>query len=231
MLRSCETLSALSAMMQEEMKKAAALAALAYVKPGMVVGVGTGSTVNHFIDALADIKGRIDGTVASSEASAERLKKAGLPVLELNETGDLPLYVDGADEATKYLHLIKGGGGALTREKIIAQASAKFVCIADESKLVDVLGRFPLPVEVIPMARSLVARELVKLGGEPVLRERFTTDNGNLILDVHNLKILNPVEVEERLNHIPGVVTNGLFARRPADVLILGTAQGTQTLA
>lgn len=217
-------------MMQEEMKKAAALAALAYIKPGMVVGVGTGSTVNHFIDALADIKGRIDGTVASSEASAERLKKAGLPVLELNETGDLPLYVDGADEATKYLHLIKGGGGALTREKIIAQASAKFVCIADESKLVDVLGRFPLPVEVIPMARSLVARELVKLGGEPVLRERFTTDNGNLILDVHNLKILNPVEVEERLNHIPGVVTNGLFARRPADVLILGTAQGIQTL-
>ena len=212
------------------MKKAAALAALAYIKPGMVVGVGTGSTVNHFIDALADIKGRIDGTVASSEASAERLKKAGLPVLELNETGDLPLYVDGADEATKYLHLIKGGGGALTREKIIAQASAKFVCIADESKLVDVLGRFPLPVEVIPMARSLVARELVKLGGEPVLRERFTTDNGNLILDVHNLKILNPVEVEERLNHIPGVVTNGLFARRPADVLILGTAQGIQTL-
>lgn len=217
-------------MMQEEMKKAAALAALAYIKPGMVVGVGTGSTVNHFIDALADIKGRIDGAVASSEASAERLKKAGLPVLELNETGDLPLYVDGADEATKYLHLIKGGGGALTREKIIAQASAKFVCIADESKLVDVLGRFPLPVEVIPMARSLVARELVKLGGEPVLRERFTTDNGNLILDVHNLKILNPVEVEERLNHIPGVVTNGLFARRPADVLILGTAQGIQTL-
>ncbi len=197
----------------------------------MVLGVGTGSTVNYFIDALADVKGKIDGTVASSEASAERLKKARLPVLELNETGDLPLYVDGADEATKYLHLIKGGGGALTREKIIAQASEKFVCIADESKLVDVLGRFPLPVEVIPMARSLVARELVKLGGEPVLRERFTTDNGNLIIDVHNLKILNPVEVEERLNHIPGVVTNGLFARRPADVLILGTAEGIKTLS
>ena len=221
----------LSAMTQEDMKKAAALAALDYIKPGMVVGVGTGSTVNYFIGALADMKGRIDGTVASSEASAERLKKAGLPVLELNEAGDLPLYVDGADEATKYLHLIKGGGGALTREKIVAQASKKFVCIADESKLVDVLGRFPLPVEVIPMARSLVGRELVKLGGEPVLRERFTTDNGNLILDVHNLKILNPVEVEERLNHIPGVVTNGLFARRPADVLILGTAQGIKTLA
>lgn len=220
----------LRTMVQEDMKKAAARAALDYIKPGMVLGVGTGSTVNHFIDALADIKGKIDGTVASSEASAERLKKAGLPVLELNETGDLPLYVDGADEATKYLHLIKGGGGALTREKIVAQASEKFVCIADESKLVDVLGRFPLPVEVIPMARSLVARELVKLGGEPVLRERFTTDNGNLILDVHNLKILNPVEVEERLNHIPGVVTNGLFARRPADVLILGTAQGIKTL-
>jgi ribose 5-phosphate isomerase A len=216
--------------MQDEMKKAAARAALDYIKPGMILGVGTGSTVNHFIDALADIKGKIDGTVASSEASAERLKKAGLAVLELNETGDLPLYVDGADEATKHLHLIKGGGGALTREKIVAQASEKFVCIADESKLVDVLGRFPLPVEVIPMARSLVARELVKLGGEPVLRERFTTDNGNLILDVHNLKILNPVEVEERLNHIPGVVTNGLFARRPADVLILGTAQGIKTL-
>lgn len=220
----------LRTMVQEDIKKAAARAALDYIKPGMVLGVGTGSTVNHFIDALADIKGKIDGTVASSEASAERLKKAGLPVLELNETGDLPLYVDGADEATKYLHLIKGGGGALTREKIVAQASEKFVCIADESKLVDVLGRFPLPVEVIPMARSLVARELVKLGGEPVLRERFTTDNGNLILDVHNLKILNPVEVEERLNHIPGVVTNGLFARRPADVLILGTAQGIKTL-
>lgn len=216
--------------MQDEMKKAAARAALDYIKPGMILGVGTGSTVNHFIDALADIKGKIDGTVASSEASAERLKKAGLAVLELNETGDLPLYVDGADEATKHLHLIKGGGGALTREKIVAQASEKFVCIADESKLVDVLGRLPLPVEVIPMARSLVARELVKLGGEPVLRERFTTDNGNLILDVHNLKILNPVEVEERLNHIPGVVTNGLFARRPADVLILGTAQGIKTL-
>lgn len=217
-------------MMQEHMKKAAAVAALDYIKPGMILGVGTGSTVNYFIDALADIKGRIDGTVASSEGSAERLKEAGLPVFELNETGDLPLYVDGADEATKYLHLIKGGGGALTREKIVAQASEQFVCIADESKLVDVLGRFPLPVEVIPMARSLVARELVKLGGEPVLRERFTTDNGNLILDVHNLKILNPVEVEERLNHIPGVVTNGLFARRPADVLILGTAQGIKTL-
>ena len=213
------------------MKKAAALAALDHIKPGMVLGVGTGSTVNYFIDALADVKGKIDGTVASSEASAERLKKARLPVLELNETGDLPLYVDGADEATKYLHLIKGGGGALTREKIIAQASEKFVCIADQSKLVDVLGRFPLPVEVIPMARSLVARELVKLGGEPVLRERFTTDNGNLIIDVHNLKILNPVEVEERLNHIPGVVTNGLFARRPADVLILGTAEGIKTLS
>lgn len=218
-------------MTQEDMKKAAALAALDHIKPGMVLGVGTGSTVNYFIDALADVKGKIDGTVASSEASAERLKKARLPVLELNETGDLPLYVDGADEATKYLHLIKGGGGALTREKIIAQASEKFVCIADQSKLVDVLGRFPLPVEVIPMARSLVARELVKLGGEPVLRERFTTDNGNLIIDVHNLKILNPVEVEERLNHIPGVVTNGLFARRPADVLILGTAEGIKTLS
>ncbi|MFQ6021944.1 MAG: ribose-5-phosphate isomerase RpiA [Acidiferrobacterales bacterium] len=217
-------------MSQDEMKKAAALAALEYVEPGMVIGVGTGSTVNYFIDALAGIKGKIDGAVASSVATAERLKKNGMVVLELNETGDLSLYVDGADEATKFLHLIKGGGGALTREKIVAQASEKFVCIADENKLVDVLGRFPLPVEVIPMARSLVGREIVKLGGEPALRHDFRTDNGNIILDVHNLKILNPVEMEEKLNHIPGVVTNGLFARRPADVLILGTAEGVNTL-
>ena len=217
-------------MNQEEMKQAAAVAALDYVESGTVIGVGTGSTVNHFIDALAGIKGKIDGAVASSVATAERLKQHGIVVLELNETGDLPLYVDGADEATRHLHLIKGGGGALTREKIVAQASERFVCIIDETKLVDVLGAFPLPLEVILMARSLVGREIVKLGGEPALRHGFTTDNGNIILDVRNLKILNPVEIEERLNQIPGVVTNGLFARRPADVLILGGAEGTRSL-
>ncbi len=216
--------------MQDEMKKAAALAALEYVESGSIIGVGTGSTANHFIDALATIKGKIDGTVASSNATAERLKRHGIPVLDLNATGGLKLYVDGADEATHHLHLIKGGGGALTREKIVAAASEVFVCVADESKLVDVLGKFPLPVEVIPMARSYVAREIVKLGGEPVLRQGFTTDNGNLILDVHNLNLINPVELEEKLNQIVGVVTNGLFARRPADVLILGTASGIKTL-
>ena len=212
------------------MKKAVAKAALEYVEPGTVVGVGTGSTANHFIDFLATIKGKLEGTVASSLASAERLKKHGIPVFDLNAVGDLPLYVDGADESSRHLHLIKGGGGALTREKIVAAASKKFVCIADESKLVDVLGKFPLPVEVIPMARSYVAREIVKLGGQPVLREGFTTDNGNVILDVHNLKILNPVELETRLNNIVGVVTNGLFALRPADVLLLGTATGVKTV-
>jgi len=217
-------------MSPDEKKKAVALAALEYVESGWVIGVGTGSTANHFIDALARIKGKLDGAVASSNATAERLKKAGIPVLDLNATGDLPLYVDGADEATKYLHLIKGGGGALTREKIVAAASARFVCVADDSKLVDVLGKFPLPVEVIPMARSLVARKIVQLGGQPVLRENFKTDNGNIILDVHNLSILNPVELEEKLDHLAGVVTNGLFARRPADVLLLGGDQGVLTL-
>lgn len=217
-------------MTQDDKKKAAALAALEYVEPGTVIGVGTGSTANHFVDALAKIRGKIDGAVASSLATAERLKKAGIPVLDLNATGGLPLYVDGADEATRHLHLVKGGGGALTREKIVAAASAKFICVADDSKLVDVLGKFPLPVEVVPMARSYVARELVKLGGQPVLREGFTTDNGNQILDVHHLTILNPVELEERLDHIAGVVTNGLFARRPADVLLLGTGRGVEAL-
>ncbi len=217
-------------MTPDEMKKAAAEAALDYVKAGMVVGIGTGSTANHFIDALARVKGRVEGTVASSYASAERLKKHGIPVLDLNSCGDLALYVDGADESTRHRHLIKGGGGALTREKIVAAASKQFVCIADDSKLVDVLGKFPLPVEVIPMARSYVAREIVKLGGQPRLREGFTTDNGNVILDVHNLSILDPVELETRLDHIAGVVTNGLFARRPADVLILGGAGGVRVL-
>lgn len=217
-------------MTPEEKKKAAALAALEYIESGWVIGVGTGSTANHFIDALAKTKGKLDGAVASSNATAERLKKVGIPVLDLNATGDLPLYVDGADEATKHLHLVKGGGGALTREKIVAAASRKFVCIADDSKLVDVLGKFPLPVEVIPMARSLVARKIVELGGQPVLRENFKTDNGNIILDVHNLSILNPVELEEKLDRLAGIVTNGLFARRPADVLLLGGDQGVRTL-
>lgn len=212
------------------MKKAAAQAALGYVETGTIIGIGTGSTANHFIDLLAGIKGKIEGTVASSVASADRLKKHGIPVFDLNAVGDLSLYVDGADESSHHLHLIKGGGGALTREKIVAAASKTFVCIADETKLVDVLGKFPLPVEVIPMARSYVARQIVKLGGQPVLREGFTTDNGNVILDVHNLKIMNPVELEGKLNNIVGVVTNGLFALRPADVLILGTPNGAKTL-
>ena len=219
-----------NSMTADEKKKAVALAALEYVESGWVIGVGTGSTANQFIDGLAKIKGKLDGAVASSNATVERLKKAGIPVLELNATGDLPLYVDGADEATKHLHLIKGGGGALTREKIVAAASKKFICIADDSKLVDVLGKFPLPIEVIPMARSLVARRIVELGGQPVLRENFKTDNGNIILDVHNLNILNPVELEEKLDHLAGVVTNGLFARRPADVLLLASDQGVRKL-
>lgn len=217
-------------MTKDEMKKAAAEAALDYVETGTIVGVGTGSTANFFIDALARIKHKIEGTVASSVASAERLKAHGIAVLDLNAAGELPLYVDGADEANKYLQLIKGGGGALTREKIVAGASRKFVCVADESKLVDVLGAFPLPVEVIPMARSMVAREIVKRGGRPVLRERFVTDNGNVILDVHNLQIMEPARLEADLNNIPGVVTNGIFALRPADVLILGGPGGVRTL-
>lgn len=217
-------------MNQDQMKKAAAEAAIAYVEPGMVVGVGTGSTANHFIDLLAEIRDRIDGTVASSEASAQRLRGHGIQVMDLNAAGQLPLYVDGADESNREMHLIKGGGGALTREKIVAAASDRFVCIADESKLVDVLGAFPLPVEVIPMARAYVVRELVRLGGQPVLREGFITDNGNVILDVHNLQISNPTDMERRINQLAGVVTVGIFAQRPADVLILGGADGVRTL-
>ena len=217
-------------MTQDELKQAVAKAAIAFVPVGCIVGVGTGSTANYFIDELAQIKHKIDGAVASSDASAQRLKKHGIEVLELNNVSELPVYIDGADEITRHLAMIKGGGGALTREKIVAAVARKFVCIADQSKLVDVLGRFPLPVEVVPMARSYVARELVKLGGQPVLRQGFTTDNGNVILDVHNLKIINPVELEERINQITGVVTNGLFARRGADVLLLATASGVQTL-
>ena len=216
-------------MNQDEMKKVAAKAAMDYVEEG-VIGVGTGSTVNHFIDFLATAKGRIEGAVSSSDASTERLKAHGIPVYDLNAVGGLALYVDGADESNHRLHLIKGGGGALTREKILAAASKRFVCIADESKLVRVLGEFPLPVEVIPMARGHVARELVKLGGTPAWRGGFVTDNGNLILDVQNLEIMEPVELEQTINGIAGVVTVGIFAMRPADVLILGTEKGAKTV-
>jgi len=217
-------------MTQDELKKASAEAALEYVESGMIVGVGTGSTANYFIDGLAKIKGKLEATVASSEASADRLRSHGITVLDLNSAGDLQLYVDGADETTRHLHLIKGGGGALTREKIVAAASEKFVCIADDSKLVDVLGTFPLPIEVIPMARSYVARQIVKLGGQPVLREGFITDNGNVILDVRNMSIVDPVELETTLDHITGVVTNGLFARRGADVFLMATNNGVEVL-
>lgn len=215
---------------QDELKKAVARAAIDYVQAGSIIGIGTGSTANCFIDELAKIKHKIDGTVASSVASAQRLENHGIRVLDLNAVDEISVYVDGTDEANKYLHLIKGGGGALTREKIVAAVARKFVCIADESKLVDVLGKFPLPVEVIPMARSFVARELVKLGGQPVYRDGFLTDNGNVILDVRNLTILDAVTLEQTLNNITGVVTNGLFARRPADVLLLGTPNGVKTL-
>ncbi|NOX09703.1 MAG: ribose-5-phosphate isomerase RpiA [Gammaproteobacteria bacterium] len=215
---------------QDALKKMVAEAALEYVEAGTIIGVGTGSTANCFIDALAGIKNKIDGTVASSVASAERLQAHGIRVLDLNEAGELSVYVDGADESNKYLHLIKGGGGALTREKIVAGASRKFICIADESKLVDVMGTFPLPVEVIPMARSYIARELAKRGGRPVLREGFTTDNGNIILDVHDLEIMEPVKLETELNQLAGIVTVGLFAARPADVLLLGTPDGVRKI-
>ena len=215
-------------MSADEYKRMAAEAALEYVEGG-IIGVGTGSTANHFIDLLATIKGKIEATVASSEATAERLRGHGIEVMDLNSAGRLSLYVDGADESTKNLHLTKGGGGALTREKIVAAASDQFVCIADDSKLVNVLGEFPLPVEVIPMARSYVAREIVKLGGEPVLREGFVTDNGNVILDIQNMQILDPVDLEQKLNNVVGVVTNGLFAMRGADVLILAGADGVKT--
>jgi ribose 5-phosphate isomerase A len=201
------------------------------VEPGSIIGVGTGSTVNHFIDVVAEkMKGAIEAAVSSSEASTERMKKHGIPVIDLNSAGELSIYVDGADESNRYLHLIKGGGGALTREKIVAAASKTFVCIADESKLVDVLGTFPLPVEVIPMARSLVARQLTKLGGRPVWRENFITDNGNQILDVHDLAIMEPMKLETQINQLAGVVTVGIFAHRPADVLLLGGDDGVKTI-
>ena len=213
-------------MNQDDMKRAVARAALEYVVPGELVGVGTGSTANAFIDALATIKGRIDGAVASSETTAARLAGHGIRVIDLNAAGELPIYVDGADETTRHRHLVKGGGGALTREKIVAAAAKTFVCIVDESKLVVRLGRFPLPVEVIPMARSLVARALVGLGGRPERREGFVTDNGNEMLDVHGLDILDPPALESEMNQIAGAVTNGLFARRGADVVLVGTAEG-----
>ncbi|MBC8024086.1 MAG: ribose-5-phosphate isomerase RpiA [Burkholderiales bacterium] len=213
-------------------KKAAAEAAMKYVEDDMMVGVGTGSTVNFFIDALGAMRARIKGAVASSEASAKRLRELRIPVVELNDTDGCDVYVDGADEVTEHLAMIKGGGAALTREKIVAAASRKFVCVCDATKLVPVLGRFPLPVEVIPMARSYVGRQLVKVtGGMPELRAGVTTDNGNLILDVRGLKILKPMELEGELNQVAGVVANGLFARRPADVLLLGTNDGVRTLA
>lgn len=213
-------------MNQNDQKRAAAEAAVEFVPAGAVVGVGTGSTANFFIDALGAIRHRIEAAVASSEATAQRLAALGIPVVDLNSVDDLPVYVDGADEITPHLAMIKGGGGALTREKIVAAVARRFVCIADASKRVDVLGRFPLPVEVIPMARSHVARALAALGGQPKLRESFRTDNGNLILDVHGLEILQPAALESDINQIPGVVTVGLFARRPADILLLGTPTG-----
>lgn len=217
-------------MIQDEQKRAVAVAAIQHIPVGCVVGVGTGSTANYFIDELAKIKNKIEGTVASSDATAKRLKSHGIEVLDLNNVIDLPVYVDGADEITEHLHMIKGGGGALTREKIVAAVARKFICITDQSKLVSILGNFPLPVEVIPMARSYVARQIVHLGGQPALRQGFVTDNGNVILDVHNLQIMNPVELETTLNQITGVVTNGLFARRAADTLLLGTDNGVRTI-
>ena len=217
-------------MSQDRRKQLAAEAALQYIQDDMIIGVGTGSTVNYFIDGLVAQKLRIKGAVSSSEASTARLKKHGIEVLDLNSTGDLSVYIDGADETDEHLRLIKGGGGALTREKIVAAASDRFICVVDDTKLVKVLGKFPLPVEVIPMARSYVARQLVKLGGQPVLRTGFTTDNGNVILDVHHLTILDPVTLEKEINQIAGVVCVGLFANRPADLLIIGSDSGTKTI-
>lgn len=217
-------------MTPDELKRKVAEAALEYVKDVSVVGVGTGSTVKHFIDLLASRKGGIDGAVSSSEGSTALLKQAGIPVLDLNDVGTLDVYVDGADEVNPSFQMIKGGGAALTREKIIAAASKTFVCIVDEGKLVDVLGKFPLPVEVLPMARSYVARQLVALGGQPVWREGVVTDNGNHILDVRNFTILDPVEMEKRINDIPGVITCGIFALRPANLVLVGTPQGVKTL-
>ena len=217
-------------MTQDEQKQLVAREAIKYVVDDAYLGVGSGSTVNFFIDELAKVKGRIKGAVASSVKTAERLKANGIRVVELTEAADLPVYVDGADETTEHGAMIKGGGGALTREKIVAAVARKFVCIVDQSKVVGVLGRFPLPVEVIPMARSHVARQMVKLGGSPQLREHFVTDNGNIILDVVGLRIVDPADLEAKIDHIAGVVTNGLFARRGADLILVGTGQGVKTI-
>lgn len=216
-------------MSQDAKKKEVAKAAITYIEDDIIVGVGTGSTVNFFIEELAKIKGRIEGAVSSSDASEALLKQHNIPVLELNSVIEIPVYVDGADEATTQRHLIKGGGGALTREKIVAAASKQFVCIIDDSKMVPTLGTFPLPVEVIPMAQSYVARQIAKLGGQPLLRDGFITDNGNIILDIHNMNIENPLELEQALNQIVGVVTNGLFAQRPADILLIASDNGVNT--
>jgi len=217
-------------MTQDEMKKLAAIKAVDFIKDDTIVGVGTGSTVNHFIDALASIKERIIGAVSSSEESTKRLKAHGIEVFDLNNIDAIDVYVDGADEINQHMHMIKGGGAALTREKIVAAVATTFICIADNSKQVDVLGAFPLPIEVIPMARSYVAREIVKLGGDPVYRTGVTTDNGNVILDVHNLEIIDPLTLEKSINALVGVVTNGLFADRGADILIIGTPEGAQII-
>jgi len=213
---------------QDELKQQVAQAAVQYVKSG-IIGVGTGSTANYFIDELAKVKNKIDGAVASSEATAQRLQKHGIEVFDLNAIDGMDIYVDGADEITEHMHMLKGGGGALTREKIVAANAKDFICICDETKYVPVLGKFPLPVEVLPMAKSYVARQLVKLGGQPQLRD-FTTDNGNIILDVHGLNIANPIEMEANINQIVGVVTNGLFAARPANILLLATNDGVKTI-
>ncbi|MDA1134453.1 MAG: ribose-5-phosphate isomerase RpiA [Proteobacteria bacterium] len=213
---------------QDELKQQVAQAAVQYVKSG-IIGVGTGSTANYFIDELAKVKNKIDGAVASSEATAQRLRKHGIEVFDLNAIDGMDIYVDGADEITEHMHMLKGGGGALTREKIVAANAKDFICICDETKYVSVLGKFPLPVEVLPMAKSYVARQLVKLGGQPQLRD-FTTDNGNIILDVHGLNITNPIEMEANINQIVGVVTNGLFAARPANILLLATNDGVKTI-
>ncbi len=220
----------MTSMAQDDFKKKAAEAALEHIKNLSIIGIGTGSTVNYFIDLLADYKSAIDAAVSSSEASTAKLKQLGIPVMELNNVGSIETYVDGADEINHQLQMIKGGGGALTREKIVAAASKIFVCIADDTKVVNVLGRFPLPIEVIPMARSFVAREIIKLGGQPQLRENFFTDNGNQILDIHNLNILEPAAMETRFNNIAGVVTVGLFASRKADIALIGSASGVTVM-
>lgn len=213
---------------QEALKKSVAIAALDYIEPGMVLGVGSGSTVNYFIDALKSVKGKIEAAVATSSVTAEKLKALSIPLLDLNSVSELEIYIDGADEINAAKQMIKGGGGALTREKIVAAVAKQFICIADQTKKVDLLGAFPVAVEVIPMARSYVAREIVKLGGDPAYRPGFITDNGNVILDVHNLKMLDPTALEERFNNIAGVVANGIFSLRRADVLLLATTAGIE---